>query len=56
MTQNVSGHNRLKRLPHPPYSPEISLLNFYLFGKVKSALVGREIPDEADLLKRSLRF
>jgi hypothetical protein len=25
MTQNFFGHNRLKRFPYPPYSPEISI-------------------------------
>jgi hypothetical protein len=51
MTQNLFGYNPLKRLPHPLYSPDISLLDFYLFGKVRSALIGREIPDEIDLLE-----
>jgi histone-lysine N-methyltransferase SETMAR len=50
MTQNLCGHNPLKRLPHPPYSPDIYPSDFYLFEKAKSALIGREVPDEIDLL------
>jgi hypothetical protein len=37
-------------IPHLPYTPDISPHEFYLFGKVKSALTGREILDEIDLL------
>jgi hypothetical protein len=40
----------LKRPVHPPYSPDISPSNFYLFGKVKGALIAQAIPDEIDLL------
>jgi hypothetical protein len=51
VTQDFFGHNPVKILPHPPYSPDIWPLDFYLFGKVKSALIGRETPDEIDLLE-----
>jgi hypothetical protein len=39
-------HNPLKKLPHSPDSPDISLSNFYLFGKVQRAIIGQEVPDE----------
>jgi hypothetical protein len=48
VTQDCFEHNLLKRLPHPPYSPEISPADFYLFGKLKNALIGEEISDEID--------
>jgi hypothetical protein len=51
MTQNFFGYRPLKRLPHPLYSLDISPPNFYLFGKLKSALIGRRISDEFDLLE-----
>jgi hypothetical protein len=47
--QNFFAHKTLRRLSHPRYLPEISPSNFYLCEKVKSALTGREIPDELDL-------
>jgi hypothetical protein len=56
MTQHFFGHNPPKRLPHIPYSPEISPSDFFLFGKVKSVLIGREIPDEIDLLEAVAEF
>jgi hypothetical protein len=51
MTQNFFGNNPLKRLLHPPYSPDISLSGFCLFGKGKGALVGLEIPNEIEPLE-----
>jgi hypothetical protein len=51
MTENFFGDNLLKRLPHLPYTPDISPLDFYLFGRVESARVGREIAGEIDLLE-----
>jgi hypothetical protein len=46
MTQNFFGHSPLKRPPHPAYPSA-----FCLFGKVTSAPIGGEIPDEIDLLE-----
>jgi hypothetical protein len=51
MTQNFFGHKTLKRLSYPPYSPDIYISDFSLFGKVNRALIEREIPDEIDLLE-----
>jgi transposase len=51
VTENFLKHNPLKRLPNPPYSPDISPSDFYLFGKVKKALIGQEISDKIDLLE-----
>jgi hypothetical protein len=53
VTQNFFRDNRLKRLRHPPYSPDISPSDFYLlsFRKVKNALIAREVSDEIDLLE-----
>jgi hypothetical protein len=49
--QSSFRRNRVKRLPHHPHPPDISPSDFYLFGKVKSALTAREIPDEINLLE-----
>jgi histone-lysine N-methyltransferase SETMAR len=50
MTRNLFEHNPLKRLLHPPSSPDISPSDFYLFKKVKGVLIGQAIPDEISLL------
>jgi hypothetical protein len=51
MTENFFGYNQVKRFLHPPHSPDISPSDFYRFGKVKSSLIGPEIPDEIDFLE-----
>jgi hypothetical protein len=51
MTQNFFEHSPLKRLVHLLYSPDISPSDFYLFGKIKSQLIGQEIPDEIGLFE-----
>jgi histone-lysine N-methyltransferase SETMAR len=50
MTRNFFEHNQLKKLSHPPDSPDISASDFCLFGKVKGVLIGPEIADEISLL------
>jgi hypothetical protein len=51
VTKNFCEYNPLKRLAQPPYSPNISLSDVHLFGKVKNAVIGQEIPDEIALLE-----
>jgi hypothetical protein len=50
-TYNFFGDSPPKRLSHPPYFPDISRLDFYLYGKIEIALIGREISNEIDLLE-----
>jgi hypothetical protein len=51
ITQNCFGHNPLTQLLHPLYFPDVTASHFYLFGKVKSSLIWRAVPDEIDLLE-----
>jgi hypothetical protein len=51
MTQNFFEGTPLNRIPHPPYSPDNSPLEFCLFGKVKNGLIERKISDEIDVLE-----
>jgi hypothetical protein len=48
---NLFEHHSLKKLPWPLYLPDISPLDFCVFGKRKSVLIWHEIPDEIDLLE-----
>jgi hypothetical protein len=47
VTEFLAG-NRMKRAPHPPYSPELAPCNFYLFAYIKTRLAGIlfEEPDQ----------
>jgi hypothetical protein len=40
----------LKRLLYPADCHDISPSDFYPFGKIKTVLIGREIPDEINFL------
>jgi histone-lysine N-methyltransferase SETMAR len=40
MTSQFLLTSTLERMPHPPYSPDISLCDFYLFGYLKHYLGG----------------
>jgi histone-lysine N-methyltransferase SETMAR len=33
-------------LPHPPYSPDLTPLDFHLFGSLKDALCGTHFEDD----------
>jgi hypothetical protein len=48
MLRDYIGLNRMKRAPHLPYSPDLALSDFFLFGYVKGKLVGyrAETPSE----------
>jgi histone-lysine N-methyltransferase SETMAR len=37
--------NRLTRAPHPAFSPDLAPSDFYLFGKLKMALIGAAFAD-----------
>jgi hypothetical protein len=56
VTQNSVQYNPLKRHPQPGDSPDTSPADFCLFGKVKNALIGQEIPDEIALLEAAMEF
>jgi hypothetical protein len=40
----------MKRAPHPAVSPALAPSDFYLFGKIKTALMGSEVESEQSLL------
>jgi hypothetical protein len=43
--------NRLTRVPHPAFSPDLARLDFYLFGKLQMALMGAAFVDDDELLQ-----
>lgn len=43
---------KLTKLPQPPYSPDLSPSDFYLFGYLKSRLAGSTFPNTEALLAR----
>jgi hypothetical protein len=43
-------HNSLKRVPDPPYSPDLAPSDFYRFGCVKHQLKGHEFTERAEFV------
>jgi histone-lysine N-methyltransferase SETMAR len=41
----------MRRAPHPVFSPELAPTDFYLFGTVKTALLGSAFSNEDELLQ-----
>jgi hypothetical protein len=39
-----------KRVTHPPYSPDLTICDFFLFSRLKDELVGFHADDDAELL------
>jgi hypothetical protein len=40
---------RCRRVPHPPYSPDLAICDFYLFGHLKERLAGITVNGANDL-------
>jgi hypothetical protein len=43
-------------VPHPPYRPDLAPLNFWLFGHVKTSLVGQTFDEPEQLLEAITDF
>ena len=49
LVQQKLNNLKLKSIPHPPYSPDISPCDFWLFGYLKKYLEDKEIKSEHQL-------
>lgn len=47
---------KINRIPHPPYSPDLSPCDFWFFGMAKENLKGVEINSEEDLENEIIRI
>jgi hypothetical protein len=50
------NHSSLKRAPRPPYSPDLALSDFYLFGYVKHQLQGHEFTEGTEFVSAISRI
>jgi histone-lysine N-methyltransferase SETMAR len=48
--------NHIGRIPHPPYSPDLAPSDFWLFGHVKTSLVGQTFGEPEQLLGATTDF
>jgi hypothetical protein len=47
--------NKLAVIPHPPYSPDLALCDFFLFSKMKLKLKGRRFDTTEEIQAESQR-
>lgn len=52
LTRKFIDENRLKIVPHPPYSPDLALLDFWVFPKLSERMAGCNFSREQDLARR----
>jgi histone-lysine N-methyltransferase SETMAR len=50
VTLDFMERSAMKRVLHPPYSPDLTPPDFYLFGNIKQFLRGYEFADRETLL------
>jgi len=51
--QHFLTNNNMNVVPHPPYSPDLSPCDFFLFPKLKMKLKGRRFPTVAEIQAES---
>ncbi len=49
LTRQYLGEKKVKTVPHPPYSPDIAMCDFWLFRGLKANLRGRTFQSEEEL-------
>jgi histone-lysine N-methyltransferase SETMAR len=55
-TQQFVTENHIGLVPHPPYSPDLAPSDFWLFGHVKTSLVGQTFDEPEQLLEVITEF
>ena len=55
LVNDFLAKNNVKKLEHPPYSPDLTPAEFYLFPQLKSALKGQRFCDATDIIMNGLK-
>jgi transposase len=55
-SEHFITENHIGRMPHPPYSPDLTPSDFWLFGHVKTSLVGQTFDESEQLLEAIAEF
>jgi hypothetical protein len=55
-TEHFFIHNHLVHVPSPPFSPDLALSDFWIFGHIKNSLVGQTFDGPEDLLEDIIAF
>jgi histone-lysine N-methyltransferase SETMAR len=55
-TEQFITENHIGCVPHPPHSPDLAPLDFWLFGHVKTSLAGQTFDEPEQLLEAASEF
>jgi histone-lysine N-methyltransferase SETMAR len=55
-TEQFMTENHIRRVPHPPYSPDFAPSDFWLFGHLKTSLAGQTFDDPEQPLEGIAKF
>jgi transposase len=55
-TEQFITENHIGRVPHPPYRLDLAPSDFWLFGHVKTSLVGQTFDEPEQLLEIITKF
>jgi histone-lysine N-methyltransferase SETMAR len=53
LVEDFYAKNNVTTLEHPPYSPDLDPVDFYLFRRLKSALKRQRFCDATDIIKNA---
>ena len=54
--KNWLDENKIIRVPHPPYSPDLSPCDYVLFGYIKEKLIGLTFDEPTELLDEVMKI
>jgi histone-lysine N-methyltransferase SETMAR len=55
-TEQFITENHIERAPHPPYSPDLTPSDLWIFGHVKALLVGQTFDEREQLPEAMTQF
>jgi len=55
LTQQFLAKNKIAVIPHPPYSPDLTPCDYFLFPKMKLKLIGRRFDTNEEIQAESQR-
>jgi histone-lysine N-methyltransferase SETMAR len=55
-TEQFITENHIEHVPHRPYSPDLAPSDFWLFGHVKTSLIGQTFDEAEQLLEAITEF
>jgi hypothetical protein len=56
VTEHFCDANDILRIPHPSHSPALAPSDFWLFGRIKTALIGGKFDEPEQLLDTISEF